>query len=585
MRRSPVFISLLFLSLTFTMACRADAPASSIPVAADTVHVPVDGHRGMVVAGQEDAARIGLEVLMEGGNAVDAAVAVGFALAVTLPNAGNVGGGGFMLIRFADGSTTSLDFRERAPAAATQTMYVDALTDQVRPNLSTRGHLAVGVPGTVAGLLQAHEQHGSLPLAQLIEPAIELAADGFFLSGRQARLFNRYQPEFSDYESTMRYFSKPNGASFVGGERFVQPDLANVLRRVRDQGFDGFYHGRTADLIIAEMERGGGLITREDLAAYEPVEREPVFGSYHDHRVISMAPPSSGGVSLIQMLQSVEPYPLRTMGWHSAESMHLMGEVMRRTYADRSHWMGDPAYADVPAEALMDSDYVTSRMATFNSERASISEDVGHGTPPDLPHESSETTHYSIVDEAGNAVGVTYTINDLFGSKLVVDGAGFFLNDEMDDFTSAPGEPNLWGLVQGERNAVRPGARPVSSMTPTILEDPEGRLYMIVGSPGGGRIITTVFQVITNVIDYGMNIQESVAARRFHHQWLPDDLQIESGFPEAQLGLLNGMGWRTRVISTFGAADAIVVEYDEDGNRTLYGGADPRRETDTAVGY
>ena len=585
MRHSRTFTPLLFLCLTLATACRADAPPASNPIAADTVLVPVDGLRGMVVAGQEDAAQIGIRVLMDGGNAVDAAVAVGFAMAVTLPKAGNVGGGGFMLIRFADGSTTSLDFRERAPAAATRTMFVDPLTDQVRPDLSTRGLLGVGVPGTVAGLLKAHEQHGGLPLERLIEPAIELAAEGFFLSRRQARLFNRYQPGFADFESTMRYFSKPGGASYVGGERFVQRDLADVLRRIRDDGFDGFYRGRTADLIVAEMERGGGLITHEDLAGYEPVEREPVFGSYHDHRVISMAPPSSGGVSLIQMLQAVEPYPLRAMGWHSAESMHLMGEAMRRTYADRSHWMGDPAFTDVPAEALMDSDYVAGRMATFNAERASTSEEVGHGSPPILPHESAETTHYSIVDEAGNAVAVTYTINDLFGSKLVVDGAGFFLNDEMDDFTSAPGEPNLWGLVQGERNAVRPGARPVSSMTPTMLEDPEGRLFMVVGSPGGARIITTVFQVITNVIDYGMDIQEAVAARRFHHQWLPDDLQFERGFPDAQLGILSEMGWTTRVISTFGAADAIMVEYDQEGNRTLFGGADPRRETDIAVGY
>ncbi len=539
----------------------------------------------MVVAGQADAARIGVEVLQEGGNAVDAAIAVGFALAVTLPNAGNVGGGGFMLIRFADGSTTSLDFRERAPAAATRTMYVDPLTDQVRPDLSTRGHLAVGVPGTVAGLLKAHEQHGSLPFERLIEPAIELAAEGFFLANRQARLFNRYQPEFSDFESTMRYFSKPGGASYVGGELFVQEDLAAVLRRVRDQGFDGFYNGRTADLIVAEMERGGGFITHEDLATYEPVVREPVFGAYHDHRVISMAPPSSGGVSLIQMLQALQPFPLRAMGWQSPESIHLFGEVMRRSYADRSHWMGDPAYADVPAEALMDREYVTSRMTTFSSERASTSQEVGHGTPPDLPEESTETTHFSIVDDAGNAVAVTYTINDLYGSKLVVDGAGFFLNDEMDDFTAAPGEPNLWGLVQGERNSVRPGARPVSSMTPTILEDPEGRLFMVVGSPGGARIITTVLQVITNVIDYRMDIQAAVSAPRFHHQWLPDDLQHESGFTSTTLASLESLGWSTRRISTFGAADAILVEYDTAGVRTIQGGADPRREMDTAVGY
>ncbi|MDX1439111.1 MAG: gamma-glutamyltransferase, partial [Rubricoccaceae bacterium] len=530
-------VATLLLSLTLVigpLACRADAPTSG-SAGTDTTHVSVEGHRGMVVAGQQDAAEVGLAVLRDGGNAIDAAVAVGFALAVTLPNAGNVGGGGFMLIRFGDGTETSLDFRERAPAASTETMYQDELTGQVRPDLSTRGPLAVGVPGTVAGLLKAHEDFGSLPLERLIDPAIRLAEEGFFLANRQARLFNRYRQEFLEFESTARYFTKRDGSSFIGGERFVQTDLAEVLKRIRDEGRDGFYAGRTADLIVAEIERGGGLITHEDLAAYEAVVREPISEVYRGHRVISMAPPSSGGVALIQMLKSVEPYELRAMGRHSIEQMHLFGEAMRRTFADRSHWMGDPAYVDVPAESLIQTEYVRSRMASFDPSRASVSTEVGHGVPPNLPEESAETTHFSIVDEAGTAVSVTYTINDLYGSKLVVDGAGFFLNDEMDDFTSAPGEPNLWGLVQGERNAVRPGARPVSSMTPTILEDPHGRLFMVVGSPGGARIITTVFQVITNVIDYRMDIAEAVAEERFHHQWLPDDLQYESGFTGATI--------------------------------------------------
>lgn len=576
--------TLLLTLLLVTGACRADTSGQR-DVTADTSHVVVDGHRGMVVAGQGDAAEIGLAVLQDGGNAIDAAVAVGFALAVTLPNAGNVGGGGFMLIRFDDGSTTSLDFREHAPMAATETMYQDELTGQVRPDLSTRGHLAVGVPGTVAGLLKAHEEYGSLPLEQLINPAIDLAENGFFLANRQARLLNRYRNDFEQFESTMRYFAKRNGVSFVGGERFVQQDLADVLRRVRDQGRDGFYKGRTADLIVATMEQGGGLITHEDLDAYEPVFRVPVSGPYRGYNVISMPPPSSGGVVLLQMLQSVEPYELRAMGWHSPQQLHLFGEAMRRAFADRSHWMGDPAFADVPAEALIQKRYVLSRMESFSPEAASSSEEVGHGTPPDLPEESTETTHYSIVDEDGTAVAVTYTINDLYGSKLVVDGAGFFLNDEMDDFTSAPGVPNLWGLIQGERNAVRPGARPVSSMTPTILEDPQGRLFMVVGSPGGARIITTVFQVITNVIDYRMNVADAVAEERFHHQWLPDDLQYERGFSNTTISALENIGWTTRRISTFGAADAIVVTYEDDGSRRLQGGADPRRETDTALGY
>jgi gamma-glutamyltranspeptidase/glutathione hydrolase len=333
------------------------------------------------------------------------------------------------------------------------------------------------------------------------------------------------------------------------------------------------------------MRRGGGLITHEDLARYRPVEREPLAGWYRGHRVIAMPPPSSGGIALLQMLRAVEPYRLRPMGWHGPEQLHLFGEVMRRAFADRAHWLGDPAFVDVPAGALTDSAYVRARMASFDPDTVSSSLAVGHGTPPGVAVEPTETTHYSIVDEAGNAVAVTYTINDYFGAKVAVAGAGFLLNDEMDDFTAAPGVPNLWGLVQGERNAVRPGARPVSSMTPTILEDPEGRLFMVVGSPGGSRIITTVFQVVTNVVDFGLDVQEAVEAPRFHHQWLPDALEAERGFPDATLERLARLGWPVAYADPFGAADAIVVRYDRQGRRTLEGGADPRREDDTAVGY
>ncbi len=563
-----------------SVACQQAAP----PASGEGPPAPVQAAHAMVVAGQGDAARVGLDVLRDGGNAIDAAVATGFALAVTLPNAGNVGGGGFLLVRFADGTATSLDFREVAPMAATAAMFRDS-TGAMVPGRSTKGHLASGVPGTVAGLLEAHARWGSLPLARLLDPAIALAEEGFFLAERQANLFNRYRPDFAEYASTRRYFVKEDGAAFVPGERFVQRDLAAVLRRIRDHGRDGFYKGETADLIVAEMERGGGLITHADLEAYRPVEREPLYGTYRDHRVIAMGPPASGGMALVQMLRAVEPYPFGTWGRHSAEHLHLFGEAMRRAYADRSHWLGDPAFVDVPASALMDAGYVRRRMATFDPTRATPSPAVGHGTPPGLPAEGTETTHYSIVDAEGNAVAVTYTINDLYGSKVVVDGAGFFLNDEMDDFTAAPGEPNLWGLVQGERNAVRPGARPVSSMTPTIVEDPEGRLFMVLGSPGGARIITTVFQVLTNVMDFGMDVQAAVAAPRFHHQWLPDEMQVERGFPEFRLDTLRAMGWEIDYVSTFGAADAIHVTYDEAGNRTLHGGADPRRQTDTAVGY
>ncbi|HLT46737.1 MAG TPA: gamma-glutamyltransferase [Rubricoccaceae bacterium] len=568
-------------------ACRAEVedPTRGAGASAPADTAGVRSARAMVVAGQPDAARAGLEVLRDGGNAIDAAVATGFALAVTLPNAGNVGGGGFLLVRFADGRATSLDFREVAPLAATRDLFIDPLTGRARPDLSRRGHLAVGVPGTVAGLLEAHARWGSLPLERLMEPAIRLAEEGHVLSDRQARLLNIYREDFLASESARRYFTKPDSTLFRGGERWVQRDLAGVLKRIRDHGRAGFYEGETADLIVAEMERGGGLITHEDLRRYRPVERAPVYGWYRGYRVIGMGPPSSGGIALAQLLRAVEPYALRAMGHHSPAQIHLFGEAMRRAFADRAHWLGDPAFADVPAEALMDSLYVRRRMASFDPDTVSSSLAVGHGTPPGLGPESTETTHYSIVDEAGNAVAVTYTINDYFGAKVAVGGAGFLLNDEMDDFTAAPGAPNLWGLVQGEANAVRPGARPVSSMTPTILEDPEGRLFMVVGSPGGSRIITTVFQVVTNVVDFGMPVQAAVAAPRFHHQWLPEQLEVEEGFPDATLGALGRLGWDVRRVSTFGAADAIVVTYDDAGRPTLHGGADPRREDDVAVGY
>lgn len=585
MPRTPrLAVALLAAFLFGSLAtCRAEPGPVVSAVPPDTAGVRAA--HAMVVAGQPDAARVGLDVLRDGGNAVDAAVATGFALAVTLPNAGNVGGGGFLLVRFADGTATSLDFREVAPAAATRTMFVDPLTRRPRPDLSTRGHLSVGVPGTVAGLLEAHEKWGSLPLARLLAPAIRLAEEGHALSDYQANLLNRYRENFAATESARGYFTRPDSTRYEGGERWVQRDLARVLKRIRDGGRDGFYAGETADLIVAEMQRGGGLITHEDLRNYRPVERVPIYGTYRGHRVITMAPPSSGGIALLQMLRAVEPYPLRALGWHSPAHVHLFAETMRRAFADRSHWLGDPAFVDVPAEALVDADYVRTRMGSFDPDTVSSSLAVGHGTPPGVGREGSETTHYSIVDEAGNAVALTYTINDYFGSKVAVGGAGFLLNDEMDDFAAAPGQPNLWGLVQGENNAVRGGARPVSSMTPTIIEDPDGRLFMVVGSPGGSRIITTVFQTVTNVLDFGMPVAEAVAAPRFHHQWLPETLEVERGLPGATLDALHGKGWDVEPVSPFGAADAIIVRYGLDGQPTLYGAADPRRVDDTAVGY
>ena len=554
---------------------------------ADSVLRTLAAPNGIVVSGHPEASRVGREVLQAGGNAVDAAVATAFALAVTLPKAGNVGGGGFLVLRRADGTATTLDFRETAPAAAARDMFLgeDGEADSRR---SRTGHLASGVPGSVAGLLDALERWGTMDRAAVLDPAIALAEDGFRLTAMQSRHFNQYRSSFLDFPSTVKYFVKPDSSYFVPGETFVQRDLAGVLRRIRDDGRDGFYRGRTADLIVAEMERGGGLITHADLEAYEPVERLPVRGTYRGYGVISMPPPSSGGIALIQLLNAVEPADLGALGFHTAASMHRMAEAERRVYADRAHWLGDPAFVEMPVEGLLSKGYARSRMASFNPHRTTPSERVSHGTPPGaIPEESTETTHLSVVDAAGNAVSLTTTINDWFGSKVVVDGAGFFLNDEMDDFTAKPGSPNLWGSVTNERNAIAPGKRMLSSMSPTIVEDPDGGLFLVVGTPGGTRIITTVFQTITGVIDFDLSLAEAVMAMRFHHQWDPDVLGIETsvatweggGFAEATLDSLAAMGWRLDRFGNTGAVSAILVAGD-----SLVSTYDTRRDV-TPEGY
>jgi len=466
-------------------------------------------------------------------------------------------------------------------------MYLDE-EGEADGRLSRTGHLASGVPGSVAGLLVALERWGTMDRVAVLDPAIALAEDGFRLTEKQSRHFNQYRSSFLDYPSTVRYFVKPDSSYFVPDETFVQKDLAAVLRRIRDDGRDGFYRGPTADLIVAEMERGGGLSTHADLEAYEPVERPPVRGTYRGYRVISMPPPSSGGIALVQLLNAVEPADLGALGFHTAASMHRMAEAERRVYADRAHWLGDPAFVEMPVEGLLSKGYMRSRMASFNPHRTTPSERVSHGTPPGaIPEESTETTHLSVVDAEGNAVSLTTTINDWFGSKVVVDGAGFFLNDEMDDFTAKPGAPNLWGSVTDERNAIEPGKRMLSSMTPTIVEDPDGGLFLVVGTPGGTRIITTVFQTITGVIDFDLSLAEAVMAMRFHHQWDPDVLGVETnvatweggGFAEATLDSLAAMGWRLDRFGNTGAVSAILVAGD-----SLVSTYDTRRDV-TPEGY
>ena len=582
MQRLPFVLAVLLVA----SACRAQrSPAPS----------PVRAENGMVVSAEAHASRAGVEVMRDGGNAVDAAVATGFALAVTFPVAGNVGGGGFMVIRFPDGTATTIDYRETAPAAATHDMYVDS-TGAIRPDLSRRGALASGVPGSVAGLLYAHARYGRAPLADVLGPAIRLAAEGYPLSPGEADRLNDAARRWDAYPGALRTFMREQG--WAAGDTLRQPDLARVLTRIRDQGRDGFYAGETAQLIVAEMERGGGLITLADLAGYQPVEREPIVGDYRGHRILSMPPPSSGGIALVQLLDAVEPFDVAGLGFNSSATVHLMGEAMRRAFADRAEWLGDPDFSDIPTEQLTRESYTRARMADFDPVRADSSVSLGAGQP----YESDQTTHYSVVDRDGLAVSTTTTLNGGFGSQVVVEGAGFFLNNEMDDFTSAPGQANMFGLVQGEANAIEPGKRMLSSMTPTIVEDPQGRLMLVVGSPGGPRIITAVYQTILNVIDHGMDVQEAVAAPRVHHQWLPDVLYAErQSLAQDVIAGLSERGWRVdESAGWWGRVDAIRVVYRESGRstdpsgldvtevdragRVLLGGADPRGE-DAAVGY
>ncbi len=591
-RPALLLILLVCLLAGGWMARPAPAPPAS---SAD----PVRARSGMVVSAHREASAAGVEVLKAGGNAVDAAVATGFALAVTFPVAGNIGGGGFIVIRQPDGQATTFDYREKAPGAAQRDMFLDENGDFV-PDRSQRGYLASGVPGSVAGMLAAHAKYGKLPLGRVLAPAIRLAEEGFVLSHRQAQRFNGYRPEFKPYPSTVKYFLKPDTTQrWLEGDLFTQRDLGRVLRRIAEQGRDGFYKGPTADLIVAEMRRGGGLITHADLEAYQAVERAPLVGRYRGRRVITMGPPSSGGVALLQLLNAVEPYDIRALGWNGSATVHLMGEAMRRAYADRAEFLGDPDFVEMPIETLASKPYTQERMHSFNPYRADTSARLSHGNP--YAYESTETTHYSVVDNEGRAVSVTTTINGGFGSMVVVDGAGFFLNNEMDDFSAKPGVPNMFGLVGNEANSIAPGKRMLSSMTPTIVEDEQGRLYMVIGTPGGSTIITTVFQVMLNTIDHGMDIQQAVDAGRVHHQWLPDVLSAERWAlgPDA-VHNLRLRGWTVREGGSWGQADGIVVAYDaaseqidpsgldklreQTRGRLLLGGADTRGEN-VALGY
>ena len=529
----------------------------------------------MVVTAHPVASVVGLDILKKGGNAIDAAIAVQFALAVVLPSAGNIGGGGFIVYREDDGNLYSLDFREKAPLAAHQKMYQDE-EGNVIEDLSRRGHLASGVPGTVAGMVTAHERFGSIPWEELIQPAIDLALNGVVLTEREAEGLNDNLKTFNEYSTRKPDFLMKQGG-WEEGDTIYWKRLGHTLERIRDKKRDGFYSGKTAEDIVQEMKRGGGLITHEDLQKYEAVWREPVTGNYKNYKVISMGPPSSGGIALLQLLNIVEDYPLADYGFHSTDAIHTIVEAEKRVYADRAKYLGDPDYINVPQEQLLSKAYLQEHMASFNTDKATKSEDIEAG---ELLQEHEQTTHFSIVDKYGNAVALTTTLNGSYGSKVVVDGSGFLLNNEMDDFSAKPGYPNLYGLIGGKANAIAPEKRMLSSMTPTIVEK-DGNLFMVIGTPGGSTIITSVFQNIINVIDYNMNMQQSVAAKRYHHQWLPDMIFYEDGAIPAEVKEeLIEMGHVLQTRGPIGRVDAILVQE----NGQLQGGADPRGD-DTAMGF
>ena len=537
---------------------------------------PVLAPHGMVVSQESHASRVGLEVLRDGGTAIDAAVATALALAVTHPAAGNLGGGGFLVFRAASGDAVAYDFREVAPTGAAPDMFLDAGDyDRSRHH---DGHLSVGVPGTVAGLHLAWSDHGRLPWRRLVEPALSLARDGFDVPVHLARSLEAVLPRLAPYPASMAQFSK-DGVPYEPGDRLRQPDLALTLERIAQHGPDGFYQGRTAALVAAEMRRHGGLITEADLAAYRAVRRRPVTGSYRGHQIISMPPISSGGVVLIQMLNVLEGFDLSATGFGSARTLHVMSEAMRRAYADRARYLGDPSFnPDMPVERLTSKPYAERLRATIRADRASAS------TPTSFewPTEGEETTHLSVVDADRNAVSLTYTLEQSYGSKIVVAGAGFLLNNEMGDFNAGPGLTDANGLIGTTPNLAEPGKRMLSSMTPTIVTR-DGRLVMVTGSPGGRTIINTVLQTIVNVVDHGMNVQEAVDAPRIHHQWLPDRITHEqSSFSPDTLSLLGALGHQLSERTRQGSAQ--VIGYDPQTDM-LAGAADRRAAGSTAAGY
>jgi len=574
----PTQLKLAVLSLSiFSISQTVIAATTPAIYSQMAIHHPVWAKSGMVATQEALATKIGVEILKQGGNAVDAAVAVGYALAVTLPRAGNLGGGGFMLVYLAEKQQViAIDYREKAPADASRDMYLDE-NGEVTPNLSKFHGLAIGTPGTVMGLEHARKTYGTLSREQLLAPAIKLAKEGITVTPDLAGSLAALKDRLGKSEEAKNIFYKEDGVNYAPGDTLKQTDLANTLTIISEQGEKGFYEGKIAKAIAASIQEAGGIVTENDLKNYHSVDRKAIEGTYRGYQVFSMPPPSSGGVHIVQILNMLENYDITAMGHNSAQHIHTLVESMRRAYADRSLHLGDSDFVKVPVKTLTSKAYAKQLVDTIDPDKATPSKDI----QPDanLPYESNQTTHFSVVDKWGNAVANTYTLNYSYGSGIVAKGTGVLLNNEMDDFSAKPGHANGYGLIGGEANAIAPGKRPLSSMSPTvILKDNE--LFMVTGTPGGSRIITTTLQVISNVIDYGMNIADATSATRIHHQWLPDYIRVESGLSADTVNILEAKGHQLKVQESMGSTQSIMTS--ENG---LYGASDPRRPSSLSEGY